>query len=280
MQNYTIGIDGGGSKTHALLVDKHKNIIDEISSGPANIRTDVNTAHNSILEVISILGQKHKLDLKHTHIGIGVAGYSVLVNRNKLVDLLRAEYPQITLASDCHIACLAAHSGHDGGVVICGTGIVGYYITNNIGYQIGGWGFPHGDLGGGAWIGLEICRYTCKAIDGVITWNPLLTSVFKQFENRAENFKSWLLKATPGDFAGIAKLLLQFNHDNYYYTKIMNDAITEVSRFIQAIIQKIGTLPIKITGGLAPIFLPKLERSFPQLSLSKDSPAFGACLLK
>ena len=278
MHNYIIGVDGGGSKTHAILVNNNQ-IIDEVYSGPANIRTNIDTAYQSISDVISQLIQKYNLSLDDTPIGIGVAGYSMIVNRENLFNLLVKRFPQVKLESDCHIACLAAHNGHDGSVVICGTGIVGYYIEHNIGHQIGGWGFPHGDLGGGAWIGLELCRYTCKAIDEIIDWDPLLTTTFNNFQNSTKNFKMWLLQATPGDFASITKLLLQYNHENCYYNKIINSATNEVRMFINAVIHQAPNSPLKITGGLAPIFLPQLKKHFSELELSENTPAFGACLL-
>jgi glucosamine kinase len=279
MLQYIIGIDGGGSKTHALLMDTSYNIIDESYSGAANIRTDVQLAYNSISNIIQELINKNKLNPDNIQIGIGVAGYSVEEKRQKLLRLLHLDYPQVKITSDSHIACLAAHGGNNGAIIICGTGISAYYIKQEQSQQIGGWGFPHGDLGGTAWIGLEICKATCKAIDKVIKWSPLLIEIFKKFDSNVSIFKTWLINATPRNFAEIAKIMLHLNQPDQIAQQIFNNAIQEVSGFIRAVINNVPELPIKITGGLAKKYHPILKQTFTDLEIMDKSPAYGACLL-
>ena len=279
MQNYIIGIDGGGSKTHAVILDSRYTFIDEIVGGPANINSDLTLAYTSIHTTITTLLTKHNLQGNNVAIGIGVAGYSNIKARIELLNLLTNDYRNINLNSDCHIACLAAHSGHNGSIVICGTGIAGYSIQNNIGNQIGGWGFPQGDLGGAAWLGLEICRYTGKAIDGSIDWSNLLKAIFSKFSNDTQVFKQWLLKATASDFASIARLLIDSPSTDAHAQNIFNNAIMEVTSFIQAVKKHNPDLAIKIVGGLATTYLPSLKQTFPDLELSTHPPAYGACLL-
>lgn len=279
MNKLIIGIDGGGTKTHAIIVDSTKTIIDECCCGPANIRTNLSLAVASINSAIEQLVTKHDLDPNTTEIGIGVAGYSVTANREQLYTSLTQHYSKIKLHSDCHIACLAAHDGHDGTIVICGTGVVGCSLINNVLHQTGGWGFPHGDLGGGAWLGLEICKLTCKAIDKVIKWSPLLSAVFNQFEQNPTGFKTWLVNATPHEFATIAKLLIKYENKDQNADIILNKAIEEITLFMQAIVHQVPHLPIKITGGLAKVYLPILKNNFPKLEVTEHPAAYGACLL-
>ena len=72
---YIIGIDGGGSKTHALLIDPASNIIDEAYSGSANIKTEIQIAYHSINSVIQNLIIKNNLDPINIQINLGIAGY-------------------------------------------------------------------------------------------------------------------------------------------------------------------------------------------------------------
>ncbi|MBY0379614.1 MAG: ROK family protein [Burkholderiales bacterium] len=280
MNKYTIGIDGGGTKTHAILIDAHKNIIDECYYGPANIRTNLNLAYNSITGAIEELITKHQLITHNLKIGIGVAGYSIKEKREKLFALLNERYPQVKLNSDCHIACLAAHSGKNGAIIICGTGVVGYSITGKITEQMGGWGFPHGDIGGAAWIGLEICKYTCKAIDGICEFSQLLNEVYEKFGKNCYSFKNWLLNATPGDFATIALILPQYKTIDPLSCKILDQATKEITLFTHAVINKSKNLPIKLSGGLAPLFLPAIKLKFSHVELmDSTTPAYGAYYL-
>ncbi len=43
--------------------------------------------------------------------------------------------------TDAHAACIGAHNGADGAIIIIGTGVVGYQTQNGEGVQVGGWGF-------------------------------------------------------------------------------------------------------------------------------------------
>ena len=281
MLQYRIGIDGGGSKTQAMLVDSNHQIIDEVATGPANIKTNLNLAIASINTAITSLITKNNLSVADVAaIGVGVAGFSNIESRKALLANLQQSYPNITLTSDCHIACLAAHAGHDGAVLICGTGVVGYYIKDGIGYQIGGWGFPHGDLGGGAWLGLELCKLLCKAIDGSTKFSPILDVIFLQFKNNPESYKTWLLTATPSDYAELAKLIPEFmQKKDPLAQQVFSHGCNEIEIFLTAIIVKTANLPIKISGGLAKFYLEALTDKFPNLEISTKPNAIGACYL-
>ncbi len=277
MANYIIGVDAGGSKTHALLLNEQGQTIAESISGPANISKNVDLAYTSITDAISqLLTHYGKLPFK---LGVGVAGYSATVNREELQRRLHEKYAGCILHSDCHIACLAAHKGGNGAVLICGTGVVGYAIKGEHSFQLGGWGFPHGDLGGGAWLGLEVCKLVCKAADGVIAWSPLLKAVYSKFNQDYTKYKTWLLSATPGDFAAIARLsfITEFLVNDSNAREIFDRGIAEVTQYLEIIEKR--SLPIKLVGGLASFYLKTLRYDFPELNLSEVNPAIGAAYL-
>jgi len=277
LENLVIGVDGGGSKTHAVLLNQNGEIIDESFSSSANIRTNVDLAYLSITAVIEKLVKQYQIPLQLLEIGVGVAGYSVTANLHILQRRLEAKYPQVKLQSDCHIACLAAHHGQDGAILICGTGVVGYVIKNGTVQQIGGWGFPHGDLGGGAWLGLEVCQLVCKAADQVIPWSELLKAVYRKFNQNYAEYKLWLLNATPGDFADIARYIPDFMTTDVNARRIFARGMREIKRYL-TILQRQG-LTLKLVGGLAQFYLGPLIEGFPDLTISDTAPALGATYL-
>lgn len=274
MNKYYIGVDAGGSKTHAILFNSNFKQIDEAYSGSANIRISEAGAYLAISCVIDELISKHKIT--NVKIGIGVAGYSVISNRERLQQRLNEKYKSCIIQSDCHIACLAAHNRCDGAVVICGTGVVGYVIKNNTYTQIGGWGFPHGDLGGASYLGLEACKLICKAIDKVIGWSPLLKHIYNKFGGEPQKFKNWLLTATPGDFAKAASLMLSSYSNDIYAEAIFNDGVSEMRQFTKAIADASTGYPLKLVGGLAHIYYEALLEVVPNLELCEITPAIGA----
>ena len=172
---------------------------------------------------------------------------------------------------------MAAHNGLDGAILICGTGVVGYTIIGDNSHQLGGWGYPHGDLGGGAWLGLEICKLVCKAADKIIPWSPLLAAVYSRFNNDYMQYKMWLLSATPGDLAGVARNIGEFLASDSNAHKIFDAGVAEVSQYLQVLAKQ--ALPVKLIGGLAPFYLQVLQQEFPELTLATVPPAIGAAYL-
>jgi glucosamine kinase len=273
---FYIGVDGGGTKTHAVLVDDNLKQIDEVYGGPANIATDVDMAFISICEAIDTLLNKHNLPVKH--IGIGVAGYSVIQNRNLILEKLQKKYANITLNSDCHIACLAAHNNKDGAIIICGTGVVAYSIYNGHGTQIGGWGFPHGDLGGAAYLGLEIARFLCKAIDELVPWSQTLKELYIDFFGQDKHkYKMWLINAKASDYARITQFVFAKPIDKFS-SSLLERGVNEISELI-AVLQKNNPKgSIKLVGGLAKLYIDWLQKKYPKLELNHTAPAIGAAI--
>ena len=104
--------------------------------------------------------------------GVGIAG----VNVPHFYGVMSAwEHPfrQLYLTTDTHIACLGAHGDGSGAVLVVGTGSVGYAIAGSTVLSVGGHGFPFGDAGSGAWLGLEHLLLilqlsaTCGAVVGI-----------------------------------------------------------------------------------------------------------------
>jgi len=78
------------------------------------------------------------------------------------------------LATDLLIACLGAHNGGDGAVIISGTGSCGFSCINEKHNIVGAHGFPHGDKGSGAWFGLQGVKQVLLSLDCLV--KPTLMS--------------------------------------------------------------------------------------------------------
>lgn len=146
----------------------------------------LNATHKE-LETISI-----KLDDNNYrfHAGLGLAGTGV---PKAVKEFLSKSHPFTTLSlkSDAYAACLGAHGGQDGAIIIIGTGVIGMRIQGKEMIQVGGWGFPHSDEGSGAWLGIEAVRLTLQAHDGRIEFSPLLRAILQKFDNDFPRFVTW-----------------------------------------------------------------------------------------
>ena len=151
MNDIFIGIDGGATKSKVRIEDRAGNVLGQSLSGPSNINLSVEGAWQSILHAVEDALKPLDLSLHDTdhyrfHVGMGLAGCE---NKASYDEFLRHPHQFTTLhvVSDAHIACLGAHQGKDGSIISIGTGSIGYQIENGKGTRVGGWGFPHDDIG-------------------------------------------------------------------------------------------------------------------------------------
>ena len=211
-KNIYIGIDGGGSKSKVYIEDAEHNSIGTAMSGPANIRLSVDTAWNSIYSSITdaLANTGISLDNKNYdfHIGLGLAGVEVPSDRE---NFLARPHPfaSLRLESDAYAACLGAHNNKDGAIIIIGTGVNGFQVQNGQTAQVSGWGFPHDDIGGGAWLGLRATQLVLQWLDGRIdTPTPLLEAIYGYFNNRQVEIVSWANAANSTEFAKLAPFVI------------------------------------------------------------------------
>jgi glucosamine kinase len=104
-------------------------------------------------------------------------------------------YRSAVLVSDAQAACVGAHDGRDGGIIVIGTGTIGWAELDGRQYRVGGWGWPISDEGSGAWLGCEALRRTLWAHDGRIAWTPLLRSLLARFRSDPQAIVRWMTGA-------------------------------------------------------------------------------------
>ncbi len=163
----------------------------------------------------------------------------------------------MVLDSDAYAACLGVHDCQDGAIIIIGTGVVGYELYQSERYVVGGWGFPQGDIGGGAWLGLEAVRLTFKCIDGRVHETPLLKAVFAKFNNDVGKIVSWSTKAKPMDFATIAPIVIEhIQREDAHAIDLIEEAAREIDEIAATMERRLpphsAPLPCCLLGGIAP----------------------------
>ena len=163
----------------------------------------------------------------------------------------RHPFRRAILASDAEAACIGAHAGADGGVVVVGTGSIGWAILGTDTHRIGGWGFPLSDEGSGAWIGSEAIRRALRAHDGLTGWTPFLTRVFERFGSDPHGVVRWMDKARPRDFAEIAPIAVAFAHAGDDQARVLlRAAAGSIARVLRRL-KALGAPRLALMGGLA-----------------------------
>ncbi|MBS0350237.1 MAG: ATPase [Proteobacteria bacterium] len=268
-KNIFIGADGGGTKTKIIVEDESGLLLGQARSGPANIRNSVEQAWTSIdagvKEALNQASIEPGDPNYHFHIGLGLAGTEDPVASQTFLSRPHF-YTTLLLDSDAYAACLGVHDCADGAIIIIGTGVVGYEIYQGQRYVVGGWGFPQGDTGGGAWLGLEAVRLTFNSIDGRVPETPLLKAIFSYFDNDIGKIISWSTKARPVDFASLAPIVIEhIQREDPHAVALIERAAREIDEIAAAMERRLPAenvrLPCSLLGGVAPFVQPKVEEA-------------------
>lgn len=248
-----LGIDAGGSHSRARLVSADGKVLGIGEGGPANTPAGLAQGFLAIDEAwrqaVAAAGLT-KTAVASIRAGLGMAG---LNRRGVLQGLEDHQFPfrSIAFASDAAIANLGAHAGADGGVVIVGTGSVGFGRVGERVFTVGGYGFPVSDEGSGAELGLRAIRRALWARDGRIPHSPLTQEVLDRFQGSPSEIVDWTARATPSDFGAFAPMVL--NH------ALAGDATAELivqesARRIDAMVRMLFDLGVPhccLMGGVA-----------------------------
>jgi glucosamine kinase len=263
IQDIYIGVDGGASKCKLRVEEASGKLLGEGLGGPANIRLSVQKTWESIQAPLREILQARGISIDDPayrfHAGLGLAGLEV--NEAK-INFLKHPHPFTTLSlvSDAHIACLGAHAGQAGSIIIIGTGVIAYQIQETRIAQVGGWGFPHDDEGGGAWLGLEASRLCFQFLDKRRETSPLVESVFAFFNRDKDAFITWANAANSSEFARLAPLVIQHREEDPHAQYLLKRASLAIQLVADALDRQASEiLPCSLFGGLATFIEPLLS---------------------
>jgi len=282
---YFVGVDGGGTKTLLRLADSDGKVIAEGVGGPANIRLSVEQTWDSILNAWKSAMAYAGLieDSGDFYCGAGLAGTEIPDACETFLET-KNPFKHVELESDGYTSCMGAHNGADGAIIAIGTGVIAYQIDGDVSTSIGGWGFPHGDEGGGAWIGLNAVRATFQWLDGRLEKAPLYQAVFEHFHEDKNEMVIWANSVGSTEFASLTPLVVNYaKKQDPAAKKCMEQAAHEIDRYGDALLEKQHTtdpLPCCLLGGLGNIIEPWLDpRLKERLIPAKSDSTAGALLM-
>lgn len=257
-----LAVDGGATNCRARIYDVDGTILGQGHAGPASSRLGMDTlfaevvdAANSALADAGLAARK----LNTISAGLGIAGLSLAADR---AAVLAHEHPFANLAveSDAYAACLGAHQGRDGGIVIFGTGSNACAILDRGTVTVGGWGFDLGDQGGAAHVGLSALRQSLLAHERQTTESDLTRAIMQRFDNDPERAVLWAAQAIPADYGALApEVCSMAEAGDKLAVAVMRKAGYDGDRLIQALHAR-GVKRIALVGG----FVPHLRRWLPQ----------------
>ena len=276
-----VGIDGGGTHCRARIVDSQGHRLGEGKAGPANLRLGVDRTFHSIETAVrAALGGVARLDVVgRLHAAAGLAGF--VLPSDRAAALAHAHpFAQLTLDSDAYVACLGAHGGEDGAVLILGTGSCGLALVGGQRFGVGGWGFPVSDQGGGASLGREAVRMALWAHEQVLRPTDFSRAVMTRLGGTPDDVVMWADTAEPHDYANFAPMVFEYEAKGDAIARaIVVRAVDHVGKMVSALVNR-GAPRVVLVGGVASAIAPHLPPTIQKfLGQAQGDPLDGALLL-
>ncbi|GIU51611.1 N-acetylglucosamine kinase [Shewanella sp. KT0246] len=277
-----IGIDGGGSKCRATIFCPNKGVLGTGVAGRANPLHGLEQTFESILASTELAIADAKLTSEDVHsliAGLGLAGVNV-PRLFKLVTQWQHPFAKMYLTTDLHTACIGAHEGNDGAVIITGTGSCGYAHVGEQSLLIGGHGFALGDKGSGAWLGQQAAEHVLLNLDGFAQDTGLTQPILNHFNvTDAMGIVENLAGQSSSTYAKLARIVLQqAEQGDEVATLIVKQGAQYISDMARKLFA-INPTRFSMIGGLAePLYKWLDEDVAARVELAMSPPEIGAIL--
>lgn len=276
------GLDGGGTGSRARLTNSSGRKLSEAEAGVGALATgDGSLAHASILEAARLCVERAGLPpeaVGRISAGLGLSGAPMRGARERL----RARglpFARATLGTDGHIACLGAHGGEEGGLVIFGTGSVGGVFAKGRYREAGGWGFACDDFGAGADMGRRAAHLTMRAADGDAEGGRLAEALLRDFGGDARDLAFWASKAAPGEFARYARTVFDLAEEGDAPSQaIVARSAEECARLVRIALEW-GAPSVVLHGSVAKRLRPLLPAAFSARIVEPKADALEGALI-
>ncbi|MFQ5708512.1 MAG: BadF/BadG/BcrA/BcrD ATPase family protein [bacterium] len=164
---YFLGVDGGGSKTTAVLSDLDGKVVRTNAGGPANVAVlDKETLAQLVKEIIQgLLGDESVDKVRWATFGLAGAGRQ---EEKQAVQEILAELglAHFSVMTDAELLYYAIHGDRRGILISAGTGSIAILRNRqSVLEQLGGWGYLLGDEGSGFDVGRMAIRAVLKAVE-------------------------------------------------------------------------------------------------------------------
>lgn len=293
---YVLGIDGGGTKTAAVILDEAGTERGRGEGGPCNIATcdDVTltaSVQEAVCEALAAAGLPP--DTRFAAVCAGVAGYTARRRRAEFAQLLAQLVPadKHRLEPDYIVGYWGATEGEPGVIVSAGTGSV-VYGRNRAGgtHCVGGRGYLLGDMGSGYWIGQ--CALKRAVLRMELTLPPdefdrlLLEEIGAQ---TLEDLIEWTYRdPRPARIAALAEVVSKAAERGYRHAREClaeaADALANACALVLLILQmELGDAPVYRIGGLwnlHPMMVEEFEKRLGEHIASDNEQPYPALLTR
>jgi N-acetylglucosamine kinase-like BadF-type ATPase len=258
-----LGVDGGGTKTHFVLVDRDGDLIAS-HEGPTSYHLEIGI--DGVRDVLAgglaaLFGQAEIDGGAVTHAFFGLPAHGEDSAAQVLLDALPEPllgHRRYRCGNDMICAWAGSLGGEDGINIVAGTGSIGYGERLGRSARAGGWGDIFGDEGSAYWIAVQGLNVFTRMSDGRQPKGPLYATFRAAFDLSTDlDLCAKVLNAhTRGSIAAMSRLVAQAAHEgDSSAIRIFDDAARELAAIVEAVRQALEfepgeTVPVSYSGGV------------------------------
>jgi len=208
-----IAVDGGATGTRACVADAGGRMLGAGTGGPGSLTLGIDPAWASVRTAVA--AALAEAGLRSDAAAAARHAYALAGSRHprNLAAFRAARPPDVAPAimTDGYASLIGALGGRPGSVIAVGTGVAAHRLfADGTSVAVDGWGFPAGDEGSGAWIGLEAVRLYLRAVDGRGPADgPLAEAVAGRLGRDIGTIQDWLVGAPSTKYATLAPAVVE-----------------------------------------------------------------------
>jgi glucosamine kinase len=266
-------IDAGGTGTRAELRRTDGTVLGRGAGGPGNLFQNraggLEAMASAWREAAEEAGFDPARAAGNICLSTGVAGLSA-AGALAAMRMSFAEFGELLLSGDGYAALIGAFGGGPGALLAIGTGVVGCALDEEGRVRrLGGWGFPAGDRGGGAWLGLQLLGAWLEWRDGIGPASPLWEHLSAVLPDERPAILDWMARARSAEFAALARPLAEATGDPVAEA-LLDEAAIHLACLARALLTGSATR-LALSGGLAPLFAPRLAAALGEERLALEA---------
>ena len=256
---WNLGVDAGATRCRARLRATDGALVAEAEGPAANAYVDFGRAAAVVRDVVAETLARAGLaaaDTSCVQLGLGVAGIGDAAEAERFAAEFSG-FSRVRVVNDAVAACVGAHGGADGGLIVVGTGSAGVARVAGRDTIVGGRGFHLGDDGSAARLGLEAARAAMRAADGLAPESALTQLIRARFADSLA-MVHWAATATPRDYGDLAPLAIAAAADGDAVAQpLVRDTAAAVEAMV-ARVEALGASRLAMVGGLGEALRPFL----------------------
>jgi N-acetylglucosamine kinase-like BadF-type ATPase len=257
-----VGVDGGGTRTRAIIVDGERELGRGEYSGAVATTHDPAPVADAVAGAVRRAARRAKVTLPVEAMWAGLAGAGSPAARDAVSAALseRGLAACVVVGTDVEAAFQDAFGVGPGVLVIAGTGsIVWARSRSGRVHRVGGWGRHLGDEGSGYALGMAALRRVTRAADGRAPSTELREVLLAALGLGAvEDLVAWVDTASKAAVAALAPLVIRAaDRGDAGAQELVADAVTAVRSHVRTALDALAEpgqdaqgLDVILWGGL------------------------------